>query len=64
MNATKTQPWTVTHRFGTPSRPERLTQLGRDLKAVYQDLVQEPLPERLAALVERLDQRNNRSGQD
>lgn len=39
------------------SGADLLNEIGRDLRGVYRDLVREPLPENLRALVERLERR-------
>lgn len=46
---------------GTRKRPlsdgELLAEIGRELRAVYNDLLREPVPERLATIIERLERR-------
>jgi hypothetical protein len=39
-------------------------QIGRDLRAGYEKTMREPLPERLAGLVEQLEQQERLNGQD
>ncbi|HEV2602828.1 MAG TPA: NepR family anti-sigma factor [Microvirga sp.] len=34
-----------------------MSEIGRDLRSVYTDLVKEPLPEHLACIVRKLDKR-------
>ena len=42
-----------------PARPlsdvELLAEIGRELRAVYDDLFREPVPEHLAAIIEKLE---------
>ena len=40
-----------------PSDRQLLAEIGRDLKSVYRDVLKEPLPEHLAALVRKLEGR-------
>ncbi len=37
------------------SNPEALARIGRELQALYETLFSEPLPDRLAGLVQRLE---------
>jgi hypothetical protein len=49
------------HQSSTPSRgisdSALMSEIGRDLRSVYTDLVKEPLPEHLACIVRKLDKR-------
>jgi len=42
---------------------ELLDAVGRDLRAIYSDVLRQPLPPKLAAALERLEQRSS-SGPD
>ncbi len=46
----------------TPSRglseAAMMTEIGRDLRSMYNDLLREPLPEHLACIVRELDKRS------
>ena len=37
---------------------EFLAEIGRQLRAVYSELLREPVPEHLAAIIEKLEARN------
>jgi hypothetical protein len=43
---------------GPLSDVEFLAEIGRQLRAVYSELLREPLPEHLAVIIERLEARN------
>ena len=43
------------------SDPTLLASLGRDLRAVYTEVVKEPIPDHLASLVRRLESRDTRT---
>jgi hypothetical protein len=51
-------------RSANPLASDKLSHLGQELRACYDSLIEEPLPERLAGFVQVLDRRAKASRSD